>query len=391
MSLGCFIDEIDELVATDPVLLTDPAVLVELHRQQSRLAGLIAQADTAFDAGRAWQADGALSAAAWLSVDCRLPIKTARHHLHIGRSMRHLPVAAAALLAGEITVDHVRLLASVRTPATRDQLAIDEPKLVHWATTMTYAHWQRSVAYWAQHADPDGSDDASDDDHAARKVNLSESLRGMWFGDMILDPISGTIVHDELTRRETEFFETDWAEARARLGREPTIDDLLRTPAQRRADALVEMAVRSSMKQAGGRRPEPLFTVLVGWETLHGRICQLASNTALNPSTLLPWLDQALLERVVFDGPSVVIDVGVAQRLFTGGTRRAVEVRDQECFHRYCETPAPECQVDHIIPYEHNGPTTQDNGRVACGPHNRNRHKPPPDDPKPPPQDPDDP
>ncbi|MGH9247583.1 MAG: hypothetical protein ACRD29_25395, partial [Acidimicrobiales bacterium] len=39
------------------------------------------------------------------------------------------------------------------------------------------------------------------------------------------------------------------------------------------------------------------------------------------------------LERVVFDGPSRVIDVGPHRRLFDVATRRSVEVRDRECFH----------------------------------------------------------
>ncbi|MGH9247589.1 MAG: hypothetical protein ACRD29_25425, partial [Acidimicrobiales bacterium] len=39
------------------------------------------------------------------------------------------------------------------------------------------------------------------------------------------------------------------------------------------------------------------------------------------------------LERVVFDGPSRVIDVGPHRRLFDGATRRSVAVRDRECFH----------------------------------------------------------
>jgi hypothetical protein len=153
------------------------------------------------------------------------------------------------------------------------------------------------------------------------------------------------------------------------------VGDLDRTAAQRRADALVEMAIRSRTAPSNGRRPEPLFTVLVGWETLEGRICQLANGAVLSPSALVPWLESAWLERIVFDGPSRVLDVGVAQRLFKGATRRAVEVRDQECFHEFCDVAADDCEVDHVIPYTARGPTTQTHGRLACGFHNRARHR----------------
>ena len=109
--------------------------------------------------------------------------------------------------------------------------------------------------------------------------------------------------------------------------------------------------------------------------TFAGRICELANGTVLSPGSLLRWLDQAWVERVVFDGPDRVKNLGVRRRLFTGATRRAVEVRDRECFHEFCDRPADECQIDHVQPYSAGGPTVEDNGRVACGDHNRQRHR----------------
>jgi len=111
---------------------------------------------------------------------------------------------------------------------------------------------------------------------------------------------------------------------------------------------------------------------------LAGRVCELAGGTVVTPGSLVPWLDDADIERVVFDGPSRVVDVGVRQRLFTGALRRAIEVRDRVCYHDYCDIRAPRCQVDHRVPYAVGGPTTQTNGRLACSYHNRNRHRRPP-------------
>jgi hypothetical protein len=135
------------------------------------------------------------------------------------------------------------------------------------------------------------------------------------------------------------------------------------------------MAVRSRTAPADGRRPEPLFTVLVDYETFAGRLCELANRMVVSPGSLVPWLDQAWIERVVFDAQCRVIDVGVHRRLFGGATRRAVEVRGQECFHPSCEVPAQDCQADHIEPHAWGGLTVQDNGRCACGFHNRARHR----------------
>jgi len=53
------------------------------------------------------------------------------------------------------------------------------------------------------------------------------------------------------------------------------------------------------------------------------------------------WLGGGWLERVVFDSPDRIKNVGVRRRIFTGATRRAIELRDGECFHPTCEVPAP--------------------------------------------------
>ena len=55
-----------------------------------------------------------------------------------------------------------------------------------------------------------------------------------------------------LRRIEAELFAQDWAEARARVGEGVGVGDLARTPAQRRADAAVEMARRAGAMPAGG-------------------------------------------------------------------------------------------------------------------------------------------
>ena len=77
----------------------------------------------------------------------------------------------------------------------------------------------------------------------------------------------------------------------------------------------------------------------------------------------MPYLDGAWFERIVF-APGKRVECSVTSRFFTGATRRAIEVRDQECTHPYCETPAERCQIDHIIPYSQGGETTQENGQV---------------------------
>lgn len=85
----------------------------------------------------------------------------------------------------------------------------------------------------------------------------------------------------------------------------------------------------------------------------------------------MPWLDGADVERVVFDGPSRVVDIGVTQRFFRGATRRAVQVRDLECVDATCDEPWGRCEVDHVVPASRGGLTTVANGALRCAFHNR--------------------
>lgn len=244
------------------------------------------------------------------------------------------------------------------------------------ATRLRFDDFSRHLAYWLQRNDPDGAEDSARRQHDQRRVHLSQSFQGVWFLDGVLDPIGGTILDDVLTAIERELFHADRADAKQQRGHDDIRPaDLARTPAQRRADALVELARRAAAMPAGARKPEPLFTVHVGYETFAGPLCQLANNTVITPGSLVPWLDQAWIERVVFDGPSRIIDLGAHRRLFTGATRRAVELLDEECFHDLCDTPAAACEIDHIQPWAAGRPTTIDNGRCACRFHNLARHR----------------
>jgi hypothetical protein len=369
------VDAIDRLCAVDPSTLGDGETIEALHRQLARLEAVVTRAVAAFDASGTWEADGARTAAAWITTRCRVPASTARRRVRLGRDLRHMPTSEAAWVDGEITDAHVSVLSGARTPVTADAFARDETLLVTQATELRFGHFLRAVAYWEQLADPDGVEDRAAAQDAARRLSLSQSFAGMWFLDGRLDTISGAIVCEALERIEQELCEADWGEARARVGDEVATSDLARTPGQRRADALVEMARRALAVPPGARLPEPLLTVLVGYETLAGRICELADGTVVSPGSVLRLLDTAWVERVVFDGPDRVMNVGVRRRLFSGATRRAVEVRDRQCFEELCDVPAEHCEIDHIQPWAEGGLTVEGNGRPACAYHNRRRHR----------------
>jgi uncharacterized protein DUF222 len=239
---------------------------------------------------------------------------------------------------------------------------------------MRWVEFERVCAYWRQVVDPDGAEDRAGTDVARRRVDLFEGLDGTGNLDGVLTPVGRATVGEALERIEQELFEADWREARGRLGEAATVADIERTPAQRRHDALVEMAVRAMTAPRDGKRPRPLVTVLAGYETFAGRICELADGTVISPGTVAGLLDRAVIERIVFAGPSRVIDVG-HQRLFTGALRRAIEARDRFCTGPGCDVPAADCDIHHSRPHSHGGPTDQTNAEPKCNFHHPLHHR----------------
>jgi hypothetical protein len=260
-------------------------------------------------------------------------------------------------------LDHVDLLGRANQPHRGALFVRDEAVLVDQCTRLRFTPAVRMVGYWCQRVDtdtePDGygrPDDAVRRDDAVR-LHASVTIGGTVVIDGVLDAVGGAILTNELHRLEHDLYLADQR------------DGTLRSPAARRAGALVAMAQRSAIP-GPGRAPRPLFTVLVG-DRAFTELCELTNDTIVTPRQLAPWLDSAVLETILFDGPSTVVSVSHRRR-FTGAVRRAIQVRDRHCQHPSgCDVPAEHCDIDHIIPHSRGGPTSQFNGRLECTPHNR--------------------
>jgi hypothetical protein len=369
---------IHDLAGVDPAALADPETIIELASLSPVFECIMTKAVGEFDTWGEWALDGAKTVVAWLETRCHLPKGEARALARRAQALPHLPLAAEAFADGEIGAAQFDALAQKRTPVNEEAMARDEAMLVGFAKDMKFAAFCRALAHWAQMADPDGAEGSEFERQARRDVYLSPTINGMFLGGMTLDAFSGSIVSAELKRLEDALFATDWAEATERLGRAPKLHELARTTAQRRTDALVEMAERSRAMPADARRPEPLITILVGYEAMYGQICRIQGGPVVTPGSVLKHLDGATFERIVF-APGKRIECSVKSRFFVGATRRVIEVRDQECTHEYCDLPAEYCQIDHIIPWVDGGLTEQKNGKVLCGFHNRLRNYGPPE------------
>ena len=361
-------DGLDHALQVDVHGLTDDELLeaaADLYRSEARLAAVKARVLAEVDARQAYAAVGAQSAASWVRHRCNVPGGEAGHDVLLARSLRHLPETATKLADGEISAAHASAIARHhRNPRMEAAAERDDALLATHATRLPWKSFKGVLAYWAQLADVDGTDDEAQARQTRRRLHLSRTFDGMWVLDGLLDPVAGSIVDTALRHVEDTLYAAD-----------RTSDALSdRSPAQRRADALVQLAELATAAPPGARRPEPLVSILVGYETFAGRICELADGTVLAPGDVSALLDRAVIERAVFDGPSRVLDIA-EQRFFTGALRRAIELRDRTCTHQFCDAPAWRSDTDHVIPWEAYGPTTQENGRLHCPFHNHLRQR----------------
>lgn len=358
--LATLTQSIDELADIDVDTLDDTTLhdtVVALARQRDRLAVAHARLLARWDGRRVWQNDQSRTAAARLARETGHFIGTTRAELRRARRLATMQITTTAALAGDLSLDQVDVFTKANASWRRHNMTNDEAQLVWSCRRLTAAETHRVLTYWGHRVDAAVGRDTGQPD-VANHLHASETIDGTVVLNGQLDALSGAAFTNEL-RRLTE--QQRFADLAA---------GAQRSPAQRRAAALIEMATRSASMAPDSRRPRPLFTVQLGDDSFNG-LCELAKGTVLTPADLLKWLGDADLETVLFDGPSTVLSVS-QQRSFTGALRRAIEVRDRRCQHPSgCEVPADECDVDHIVPFAYGGITDQFNGRLQCPTHNR--------------------
>jgi hypothetical protein len=365
MSAGV-LDQLDEAIDALADAAVDDgeldAVLIGLMRARHRLAAVTADVLAHWDASGVWRSDGSRSTATRLARDGKVSLTTAHVELRRARKLVDMPATRAALGEGRVSMDHVDLLGRADQEHRHELFVRDEELLVEQCATLRHAQAVKAVEYWMQCADTATGDSTPPPRERPSRLHASTTFQGTVRLDGLLNRLDGAIVTGELERLEREQYLAD-EEA-----------GIVRTHSERLAAALVEMATRSKSTPADAQRPKPLFTVLLGDDSFR-RLCELGNGQVIAPELLAPYLGVAEMETMLFDGPFTVIAASPA-RSFTGRLRRVIEVRDQHCQHPSgCDVPAPDCDVDHIVPVTAHGATSQFNGRLECRPHNRDAAK----------------
>lgn len=391
---------VDDVVALDfadlgPRELLE--VIAQLEQSVRRMEAALDGAVADVERRAAFVEDGHRSVGAFLRATCRSSAAEASGRAKTARVLAGMPCVSAGYRAGAVPVAHVRCVArALANPRVRDLLADAEvdARIAEQARVLEHRDFADWLGSLVSLADQDGAEAADDAAHDARSVSLRQTLDGSWLLRGQLPALPGTVLQSVLARFEESELDADWADARERLDDEAVYADLSRTPAQRRADALVALGTAAST--ASGRPSEPVVHLLIDQETFERElvreatgvaepdvrdpgdvVCRSLAGDRLLARDVVATAIAGLVQRVVVDEAGVVIDMGRRRRLFTGAARQAALIQAAlrldgrlRCLYPGCAVPGRATQIDHRIPFRDGGCTDQSNADPKCRAHN---------------------
>ena len=141
-----------------------------------------------------------------------MSLSTAHVELRRAHKLSSMPVTAAAVVAGRISMDHVDLLSRADQPHRHHLFARDEAMLVEQCATLRHHQVVKAVEYWCQSADGrDAVRARIDPPVTTSTLHASTTLDGTVRVDGTLDAIDGAIVSGELARLERLLYLADQA------------------------------------------------------------------------------------------------------------------------------------------------------------------------------------
>ncbi|HEV7757770.1 MAG TPA: DUF222 domain-containing protein [Acidimicrobiales bacterium] len=356
-------DHFGEMIDSLDIPTSGPG-LVRAFALFDRFAARLLDAVGEFDAGEGWRAEGATSAVAWLRNETRQSRREASRCARTARRLRDLPVTSAAFSEGALSAGQVQAIMANLNDEITPLFADAEVEMVPVLVPLSVADVARVMQAWAQAAEDSLQDDEPDTaEPPPRTLFSSKTLDGRGELSASLDPEAMAL-----------------AECALRVAETPDVDgEPPRSPAQRRADAFVDICrffLDHQTARPGGRHRHHM-NVIVRYENLiEGRGGEFADGTKVDAATIQRLACDAGYNRVVTQGESSILDYGRTRRNIPVNLFNALVVRDRGCRFPGCDRPPNWCEAHHIDHWEHDGETKIDNLVLACSRHHHLLHMP---------------
>ena len=271
-----------------------------------------------------------------------------------------MPIANAAWQAGRISSRHIDALTKVRHRADADaEFAVFEAALVEVALHRPTRRCRERR--------PSMASTRSTTTSTATEQTQSRSKTPITNGDARTSPARSTGSESSTAASTPKAPRSSTPRSSARYERNHRADDP-RTPAQQRADAIVDIFQHYLDHQDRGAN-RPHLIVAVDAATLAGEAvgrCETISGYQLHPDTVRRLACDAIIQRIVLDSNGVPLDMGRATRTFTPDQYRAIMIRDGGCRMPGCDAGPADCQAHHITYWENGGRTDLNVGIAIC-------------------------
>jgi hypothetical protein len=353
----------------DLALLSDRELSAELIRcgaQVERAQARQAEIAGEWLARRAWEADLATSATAWLVERTRTTRPAAARLCRTARLVDEHELTAAALEAGHVSVAHVEVLAAA--VQRREALYPEyEETLLNAASGLIPDDLVTVAKRWRALADDELATIDAATVHEQRFLHVSRTIGGMRI-DGFLDPVSGATVVNALEHLSPP---------------DPAGAPDARPLSVRYADAFVTMAEHVLDDPERGGAAQPNVDLVLDARTLLDRTgldagegrCDLDGYGPVARVVAERLLCDAKVARIVMGGESRVLDLGRSTRVVSPALRKAITRRDGHCRFRGCRVPAKWCDVHHVQHWLDGGATDLDNLVLLCRRHHAAHHE----------------
>ena len=340
-----------------------------------RLA-VIREADRRDLAGR----DGATSTGAWLAGRLRARPAHTNRAVRLARDLdQQLPATSQALAAGRISADAADVIAHTirnlpRQARNPETISKTEEAMLEYAGRFAPHELARLGQAVLHRVDPDLADRILAKQLAREEDELRQARRL----HIRPDPYSSAIhVSGRLDPETAEMLRIALEPLAAPR---PDADGPDTRPyPQRLGDGLHELLRRylgsGASPAHGGIKPQLVITI-----DHHDLVNGIGAARLLHTGTPVSALSaqihacdaDVLFHTTTPDGQQILTD---PVRLFTGKTRRLLELRDKGCAFPGCDRPPAWCHAHHIHHWIKGGTTTPTNGVLLCGYHHRLIHQ----------------
>jgi hypothetical protein len=371
----------DRTVASDEDRLVWVDEIRDLGRRVSALtAVLVAEADEAESAMRARHT----RLEDWMARSGQETPREASGVVWAARGLERRPVIRDAAAAGRISVGQAtaigEALDGLPTSLDRSQCARAEQLILVEAQHAPAEKLRTMTEPILRRVAPEQVD--SPEERAAKLAERdvrARSRRKVWFGPETDGSIDFGGSLPVIAGRRLQNMVQAVADRRYRSAKDTRNRLALQdTPQQRAADALVDILSAAETVENGDPTTPSLpvaaaqLHVLIPYADLLDRTAAsglLADGTPLSAGELRALACQADLIPVVLGSDSQVLDLGQTIRLAPPPLRRAIGLRDGGCAFPGCTTPMRHCDLHHIRPWQHGGPTNRDNIVALCRVH----------------------